>query len=68
MTGLQCEEVSLSNGQINCANSNFFGSKCSFKCNDGYKITGKSVSKCFYDENGAVNWDIDAPVCTGYYT
>uniref|UniRef100_H2Z344 Sushi domain-containing protein n=1 Tax=Ciona savignyi TaxID=51511 RepID=H2Z344_CIOSA len=46
-------------GEVTCSKSNEIGSLCSFKCDDGYVMSGASTSTC--GENGA--WSSPAPSC-----
>ncbi|XP_077969047.1 uncharacterized protein LOC120326188 [Styela clava] len=52
--------LSPDNGNVECSNSNKFGSECRFICDRGYMINGKRVLRC--NENTR-DWDAVRPIC-----
>ena len=64
---IQCEERSLSNGQVNCTNNSFYESICSYTCDKGYILTGDLVAKCVLTGDEIVNWNNEIPACTSEY-
>ena len=65
--GITCppELTNPKNGNVNCTDTNYFGSECTFNCNEGYGINGSALSVCIDDGTGDVNgtWNSSAPTC-----
>ena len=59
VSGKTCPAVvEPENGSANCTDDNVFGSRCSFSCNEGYQLEGRSLIKCTGE-----GWDFGSPIC-----
>ena len=63
----QCSSSLLApaNGEIECTNSNFVGSSCTYKCEPMYKINNENIkSTCINSEKGTTWIQNLQPNCT----
>uniref|UniRef100_H2Z8I6 Uncharacterized protein n=2 Tax=Ciona savignyi TaxID=51511 RepID=H2Z8I6_CIOSA len=51
--------IFLTNGEVSCAEFNFYSSQCSYKCNQGFNLVGSSTSTCQADGS----WTAGKPEC-----
>lgn len=54
---------SPTHGSISCSAGTKFGSRCRFKCGEGYKVAGKEYTKCTESANGQLMWDHSKTFC-----
>ncbi|XP_072179389.1 CUB and sushi domain-containing protein 3-like [Diadema setosum] len=47
---------------VNCTDP-FYGSRCSFSCDEGYDLIGPSAVSCDLSSNGSPAWEDAPPVC-----
>ena len=60
-TGITCIKLStLRDGSIKCSDANYYKSRCSFACDEGYALYGARSTECL--DNG---WDAQTPFCYG---
>ena len=57
--------MTLQHGSVSCTDSNKLHSGCTFRCNDGYRLVGNSITTCGLGADKGGEWDNDAPVCEG---
>nr|CAB3266741.1 sushi, von Willebrand factor type A, EGF and pentraxin domain-containing protein 1-like [Phallusia mammillata] len=58
-TRISCSQLTRpSYGSVICSDGSFFGSRCSYSCNTGYKVKGESTLTCTVD-----GWDHGSPEC-----
>ncbi|XP_076471526.1 P-selectin-like isoform X2 [Babylonia areolata] len=56
----QCPPLAQpANGHVTCTSDHVEGSECSFNCDEGYKVQGRSSLTCL----GKRQWNSDAPTC-----
>ena len=53
----------LTDGSVSCTDTNKVDSVCTFTCNDGFKVHGKSNLTCTTD-----GWSGDEPKCDGNWS
>ena len=59
---IKCEPLYVSNGRVNCTESNMYKSICDITCVDGYYLAESSKNKKTRCElNGS--WNKNAPIC-----
>ncbi|XP_078695719.1 CUB and sushi domain-containing protein 3-like, partial [Branchiostoma floridae x Branchiostoma belcheri] len=52
-------------GSVNCS-GDFFGSKCQYRCNEGYVLNGSPVRHCILSVDGSSSyWNGSQPICRG---
>ena len=56
--------MTLQHGSVSCTDSNKLHSDCTFRCNDGYRLVGNSITTCGSGPDNGGYWDNAAPVCT----
>ncbi|XP_076811797.1 uncharacterized protein LOC143458809 [Clavelina lepadiformis] len=49
----------VTNGNVNCSQSNIYGSKCIFSCSEGYERIGAKAVACV----GSGTWNDTKPIC-----
>ena len=53
-----------SNGDISCTSSKNTGSRCTYSCSSGYRLTGGSTTRTCTWSGSTASWDGSAPTCT----
>ena len=65
--GITCppDHSNPTNGNVNCTETNYFGSECTFSCSEGYGTNGTAFSVCIDDGSGDAygNWNSSASIC-----